>query len=265
MKYHGKSACDRRLEYCLRQIFILFIILGSYNISLAQVWQSPTPITVNLVTPTPFVNQQVIATVTPTFTATAKGPVLLEARESAGSVNVRAEPDPNGDRLGGIEFGTQYPVLRQYFAWYEFQYDLSPSGRAWVYGELVDIVGDVAEIEIIDTLDEPANSVDPNGQNTETAIAITSVPGGIETATADARVLSVPTAIQDSANQVIDLTPYPTYTYPPDIALSIPTDVARQAGRPTGNLPVGQAPPLFPILMLGGFGLVGLLVSSLRR
>jgi hypothetical protein len=234
-------------------------------VSSAQVRQSPTPIIVNLFTPTPFVNEQVVATVTPTFTPTEKGPVLLEVRESAGNVNVRSEPDPNSDRLGGIEFGTQYPALRKYYDWYEFQYDLSPTGRAWVYGELVDIIGDAVEIEVIDTLEEPTSAFNPEVQQTETALAITSIPGGIETATAQARVLSVPTGVDGGDSQAINLTPYPTFTYPPDASINMQINSEDSFDEIVDLAPVGSLPPVFPILMLGGFGLLGMLVASMRR
>jgi len=250
----------------LKLLLCFVVIIGSYGIAYSQVRQSPTPITVNLVTPTPFTNQQVVATVTPTFTPTAKGPVLLEVRESAGNVNVRAEPDPNSDRLGNIEFGTQYPVLRQYFLWYEFQYELSPSGRAWVYGELVDIIGDETEIEIIDTLVDSNTQIDTDvDQITQTAIAITSIPGALETATASARILSVPTLAQDTESQLVqDSIPLPTFTYPVDAVVSLATPNSDLVATENRTQETGGLPPLFPIIMLGGFGLIGLVISSLR-
>lgn len=248
---------------------IIFVFIFQITPTFSQVRQSPTPIIVNLITPTPFNAQQSVATVTPTFTATPKGPVLLEARESSGNVNIRAEPSPDSERLGSISFGTQYPVLRQFFSWYELQYDLSPSGRAWVYGELVDLIGDLSEIKVVDTLEiAPTQSVS-DLRATETWIAIASAPGGEQTATANARVLGVPTVIDDN-NIVIDLatTPLPTFTYPSDIIAIAPTQgnfLAEENNEQTQGTPSGQIPPLFSIVMLGGFGIIGLLINSLRR
>lgn len=246
----------------LLPVYISFPLLSSH----AQVRQSPTPIIVNLITPTPFSAQQAVATVTPTFTATPKGPVLLEARESSGSVNIRAEPDPNSERLGSIAFGTQYPVLRQYFSWYELQYELSPSGRAWVYGELVEIIGDSTEIQVVDTLEIEPTQAPEDLQATETWIAITSAPGGEQTATASARVLSVPTISDEIADtNVLEITVLPTYTYPPDTIALAPTEpglVNNEVTRNTSTIP--QTPPLLPILLLGGFGIIGLLFNSIR-
>jgi len=252
-------------------VFAIFsIFLFQVSPSFAQVRQSPTPIIVNL--PTSLNNvQQVVATVTATFTATPKGPVLLEARESSGNVNVRAEPDPDGERLGGISFGTQYPVLRQYYSWYELQYDLSPNGRAWVYGELVDIVGDVSEINVVDVLEISPTQGNSDIQSTETWVAITSAPGGEQTATASARILGAPTIVNDS-DIVIDLavTPLPTFTYPADIIALAPTQADFTIGENGNSIETSRGstdriPPLFSIMMLGGFGIIGLLVNSLRR
>lgn len=255
----------------MRTVILTIITLFTFQVipTFSQVRQSPTPIIVNLVTSTPFNVQQSVATVTPTFTATAKGPVLLEARESSGNVNIRAEPDPDSERLGGITFGTQYPVLRQYYSWYELQYELSPSGRAWVYGELVDIIGDVSEIVVVDTLEIVPTESELNLQATETWLAITSEPGGIQTATASARVLGVPTLVNDTEIEVdLAITPLPTFTYPSDVVAIAPaqgnssiTQVANQ----TQNSTPDQIPPLFSIVMLGGVGIIGLLINSLRR
>lgn len=248
---------------------IMFSFVFQITPTFAQVRQSPTPFIVNLITPTPFNIQRSVATVTSTFTATPKGPVLLEARDSSGNVNVRAEPDPDSDRLGSISFGTQYPVLRQFFSWYELQYDLSPSGRAWIYGELIDIIGDASEIEVVDTLEIAPTQNISDLRSTETWIAITSAPGGGQTATANARVLGVPTII-DGENVVIDLiaTPLPTYTYPSDIIAIVPTQSNFLAGENNGQkqkTPASRIPPLLPIVILGGFGIIGLLINSLRR
>lgn len=256
----------------LLTLIMFFVTLSiSAQDRISQVLQSPTPIPVNLVTPTPFTFQQAVATVTPTFTPTPKGPVLLEARESAGSVNVRTEPDPNAQRLGSISFGTQYPVLRQYYSWYELQYETSPSGRAWVYGELVDIVGDVSEIEIIDSLEAQATEDPSISGATQTWEAITLQPGGLQTATANARVLVVPTVVENvlEIEAVLESSPLPTFTYPADASAIIPTQViVQQSSADDNNVSldtIKQIPPILPIMLLGGFGIIGLLLNSLRR
>lgn len=257
MKYHGSY---KQLVFSIKRCSLILICLFNYNYIFAQ---TPTPIIINLITPTPISAQQAITTVTPTFTPTSKGPVLLEVKESSGSVNVRRVPDPNGERLGSIEIGTQYPVLRQYFLWYEFQYDLSPTGRAWVYGELVDIIGEQSEIVSVDTLD---NSTTDDTRITETWVAIPSVSGGIETATADARVLILPTSESSNISRIIELTPLPTYTYPSNAVDLVPktnSQIVEDSAQSSGNVEI-RTPPVFSILMLASFGILGLLINSLR-
>ena len=250
----------QRIRYWMA---LLFILSNPTMFPSSQVRQTPTPITANLLTPTPFNLQQFAPTVTATFTVTPPGPVLLEARESAGNVNVRAAPDINSERLGTIAFGTQYPVLRRYFQWYELEYDRSPNGSAWVYGELVEITGDVNQIQVIETLE--LSSASATGlEEAQAGITVETVPGAEETATANARVLNAPTAVE-AAEQINDttvVTALPTFTYPPNfLALASTPDILSNS-ETTGSTAL---PPLFPIIMLGGFGIVGLLAYSIRR
>lgn len=236
-----------------RWMALLLIVSSQAALAFAQVRQTSTPITANLFTPTPLNRQQLAPTVTTTMTPTPPGPVLLEARESAGNVNVRAAPDVNSERLGAIAFGTRYPALRQFFLWYELRYDPSPNGKAWVFGELVEISGDVSQIEVIDRWeDAPAAAIDE------------AAPGAEETTTANARVLNAPTAVEalEQVDEVIAATALPTFTYPPNFLVS----AATPAASPNSEAADGaDLPPLFPIIMLGGFGMVGLLVYSIRR
>lgn len=132
---------------------ILLSVVTIDGISAQEVVTS-TPLRAQLPTLAPPVIDQpevdVIATATRTPTVT--GPVLLQAKETAGEVNVRAEPDIEGELLGTIVTGNTYPVLGRYFRWLQFQYDGAVTGtvRAWVFDELVDIVGDETLIPNLD-------------------------------------------------------------------------------------------------------------------
>lgn len=255
----GKGAALRRV---CRWIALLFILSNPTMHIFSQVRQTPTPITVNLFTPTPSNFQQFPPTVTATFTLTPPGPAILEARESAGNVNVRAAPDINSERLGTIAFGTQYPARRRYFQWYELGYDRSPNGSAWVYSELVEIIGDVGQIQVIETLGE-LNSASAAGFE-EAQADIETAAGAEETATAGARILNAPTAVAslEQINEAAVVTALPTFTYPSNLLALASTPAALPNSETAGNV---DLPPLFPIIMLGGFGIVGLLVYSIRR
>ena len=98
----------------------------------AQTRASATPIPAILVTSTPENSQAVAPTVTPAPSQTPLPAARLQALDSAGEVNLRALPDIESERIGVISHGTLYPVLRNYYRWYELQYELSPNGRAWV-------------------------------------------------------------------------------------------------------------------------------------
>ena len=254
----SKGTALRRVRCWIALVFVLSPTMHIFS----QVRQTPTPITANLFTPTPFNLQQFAPTVTATFTLTPPGPAILEARESAGNVNVRAAPDINSERLGTIAFGTQYPALRRYFQWYELGDDRAPDGRAWVYGELIEITGDVDQIQVIETLAE-LNSASAAGFE-ETQAGIEAAAGAEETATADARILRAPTAVEarEQINEAVAVTALPTFTYPPNFLALASTPATLPNSETAGN---ADLPPLFPIIMLGGFGIVGLLVYSIRR
>ena len=234
-----------------RWMALLLIVSSQAAFIFAQVRQTSTPITAALFTPTPLNRQQFAPTVTVTMTPTPPGPVLLEARESAGNVNVRAAPDVNSERLGTIAFGTRYPALRQFFLWYELRYDPAPNGKAWVFGELVEISGDVSQIEVIDRWEDAPAAIDE-------------AAAGTEDPAANARVLNAPTAVEalEQVNETIAAPALPTFTYPPNFLASAATPAALPNSEATDS---ADPPPLFPIIMLGGFGMVGLLVYSIRR
>ena len=58
--------------------------------------------------------------------------------------------------------------------------------------------------------------------------------------------------------------PLPTFTYPPDTVAQVPTQSA-VAIRGNADVSTGSIPPLLPIILLGGMGIIGLLLNALRR
>ena len=170
----------------------------------------------------------------------------LEALASAGQVNVRALPDVDSELLGTIAQGTAYPALRQYFRWYEFSYDLSPNGRAWVYGDLVSVAGDLTRLVTVDDFAEIARGLD-----------------GAQ-AQAEERTIDLATAPAAGGQAAIALaaSPLPTYTAP--AATQAPFGWQIEAATASDE-PLGNFPPILPILAMGGAGLLGLLISLLRR
>jgi hypothetical protein len=243
---------------------------------LAQEVVTSTPVRAQLPTLAPPVIEAVV-TATPTRTPTPEGQVLLEAKPDAGEVNVRAEPDIGAEKLGTIRTGKSYQVFGRYFRWLQFQFDDAPTGtvRAWVFDELVEIIGDENAIPNL----EPG-TVPTSAATLEPAEVLTLTPGGILTATAGSRILSLPGAELSSSGvqpppasgggETAAIQALPTYTYPPDLVALVPTTqngAAEATSVPEPrpfDLPEG-VPPITPILVLGVLGLAGLALSSLRR
>lgn len=256
---------------------VVFTILCSFTMVYtvtAQELITSTPVRINIPTDAaPAIEIIVTSTVTRTPTPNA---ILLEAKESAGEVNVRAEADIESERVGTIRTGEFYPVLGRYFRWIQFQFESSPTGRGWIFDELVNIVGDTNAIP--DLSQGPLPTADPLIEAvTQTQGAITQTPGGILTLTAESRILPVPGQAENLAtgngDQSLNVEPasvLPTFTFPPDIVAVAPTAIdvtLAPATSPEANpLSVpNRLPPLVPIILLGGMGLLGLAVSALRR
>lgn len=214
------------------------------------------------------------AAATPTRTPTPEARALLEPKELA---NVRADASTEADQLGTIRAGEFFNVIGRYERWLQFEYPPSPNGRGWVYDELVTITGDAASIPAIDLNALP--TFDPAaGAATQTMSAVTQTPGGVLTATAVSRaevtapvanvggIITTQAVPGEIAREIL-----PTFTYPPGVVAMAPTqepgDDATQAADRPASAPTNGAvmPPIAPILILGGIGLLGLAISSIRR
>lgn len=227
-----------------------------------------TPAMINLSPVTQQAGEQPIVdgAATPTRTPTPEGIALLEAKEFA---NVRGEPSTESAQLGTIRVGETYNVIGRYVSWIQFEYPSSPTGRGWVYGELVNLSGNTANIPEIDPYgaDSALDSAASNA--TATQNLLTQTPGGVLTATAISRQLQSPDAA--TPTNAGPREPEPTFTYPPGMAAIAPTGSAPistdSAGEPA-VIPAsnsGGLPPIAPILILGGVGVLGLAISALRR
>lgn len=250
-------------------IAVLVICLaGQSRLAEAQAERTSTPIVARLVTPTPVGIPQVAPTVTATSTATPQGPASLQARESAGRVNVRLEPDTNSDLLGTISYGTLYPLLRRYYLWFELSYDLAPNGRAWVFGELVDVDGDLDAVPVISDFAELAIATGSSVGEASGARLGDSTSAEVSTVVSRNLVISSGAENNQRGETEYIATPLPTFTYPPDVptfsaAVREMPEMEESQDLVSGAL--SDLPPLFPIVMLAGFGIVGMLISMIRR
>lgn len=202
-------------------------------------------------------------------TATPRGIIMLEP---ISEVNVRTSPEITEDnQVGTIRAGERYMVLGRYFNWVQFQYDLAPNGRAWVYRDLIEIIGNES---VIPTLVPNASpTVDPLVAGaTQTREAILAQPGGELTVTAQSRIIQLPNgAIEsngaNSGGVLQEETPRATFTYPPGVAVGVPTLVATREVNTNTSTQDASAPvaPIIPIAALGLFGMLGISLSLLRR
>jgi hypothetical protein len=255
---------------------------------------SPTPDRVVIPTATiPPVDGATPTDVPPTFTPIAEGPPQLQARETAGSVNIRLEADPDAQIVGTIQHGDSYIVTGRYFRWLQIRFEPSPSRHGFVFEELVEIIGD--ETRIPDLTQDPQPASDAGGEPpavdaTAEWQEIQQTPGIEMTLTADARILELPvlpgtgdndnlpqpeSAVDGAANPQQGSVPgvLPTFTYPPNLVAQAPTSeflegeitATPDAGNAL-NISVGDGvAPIVPIAALAGLGMLGLLIAGLRR
>ncbi|MCU0496947.1 MAG: SH3 domain-containing protein [Anaerolineae bacterium] len=256
-------------RWLLLLVLIFALSVGEFRVKAQEdlpttpIAQENTPIQVQIntatFTPTPTVGLQ------PTNTPEIRANAQLQARAEAGDVNIRDQPDIEvGAIIGTIRAGTQYIVTGRYFRWFQIQYEDAPGGVAWVFEELVEVTGDLILIPDLSQL--PQATLAPlDVEGTETAQILLQTPGAILTLTADTRELVGPVAVGDGTaiDPALPRTAMPTFTYPPGIALLI---------TPTGTLEeqtivdlTSAPPPITPILVLGGLGVLGLLIGALRR
>jgi hypothetical protein len=267
----------KQLTKLLPWIVILIVLATTAKAEeTQQINVSATPASITLPSPLPFTTQeQILATAT--YTPSPPGSALLEAITEA---NVRAEPDPESERLGTIRSGEVYNVIGRYYRWFQFQYNQSPSGTGWVFDELVNIAGD--ESRIVDLSENALPTADNTAlAATSTMEAITLTPGGILTATAASSVVQLPIQPGNELEGLSGSQPngtiqiLPTFTYPPEVAVVPPENAYSSAvvlnATPT-LIPNSIAfsisegvPPLVPILILGGVGLLGLFITSYKR
>lgn len=264
----------------LAAIFLLHSRVGAEPAE--QTVPTATPVQASLPTPLPLVPANVpgATNVPVTRTPTPESAASLEAITEA---NVRSQPDPESDRLGTIRAGDSYTVIGRYYRWYQFQYNQSPSGTGWVFDELVKITGNVDRIPDL-SLGTPTPDVNALQANS-TLVVLTQTPGGVLTATAGVGALPLPvessgsntSTTNNSSPNILAIgsqTPLPTYTVPPNLGAISPPPAA--SGTPVNNATAStiqtsdfvvpsRIPPILPILILGGAGILGLIVSSLRK
>jgi uncharacterized protein YraI len=221
----------------------------------AQVAPSPTPIGGQIALPTPTATIPGGATATPSRTP-SPSPVLAEA---IGEANLRSGPGLDFDIVGVLVAGNPVPVIGRSvrFPWYVVEWEEGPGGQAWVFEQLVTIIGDITTVPIVE---EPAApTIDPSLAAIQaTATIVLQTPGAAETATAEA--LRLPTGVYTptpggpagAPGSLPTFTPPPPYVQP---TLLPAVDASEQRG----------LPPAVLVISLAGLGFMSLVLAALRR
>lgn len=174
------------------------------------------------------VNQQPTVSIA-TVTGTPSGPTIRVNTDEV-QVNVRTGPGTNYVKIGVIVSGQIIPALGKSSGglWIYINYPGVPGGVAWVYSPLVTIITG-GELSIIEPPPTPTPLVTPT----------------IDPTLASQFVLESPA------------TRLPTYT--PPAPLTLPTMTSNDTVGGGGVFPMGLA-----ILLLGVFGIMGILISVVR-
>jgi hypothetical protein len=222
-------------------------------------------------TPTVSSNQVVLPTATPTIiggpTATpSRTPTLVPVlAEAIGEANLRSGPGLDFDIIGMLTNGNPVPIVGRSlrFPWYAVEWADGPNGQAWVFDQLVIVIGDITTVPIVGEPELP--TIDPTQAVIQmTATVLLQTPGAAETATATA--FFAPTGVFTQTPGAAALPPgvLPTFTPPGDGASGGPIiDVPSETESTNGRGP--RVSPAVIILSLGGMGLLTLLVGLLRR
>ena len=245
-----------------KQGFVLLsaVFLCMAAMSAAAQEATPTPLQIQLTTDTPMPagGQEESGVATATWTPTDVGPVILQALDIA---NVRILPDTTETQVGVIRAGEFYPITGRYFDWLQLQFDASPNGFGWVYSELVDVVGDSASIPEVD----PYNTGGDTGTGADATTGGDPLEGGVVTTATAQTDLSI---LPDNVTTATPAPALPTFTYPPGVIRPQATDPANAASQTNvvqSASSTSDVPPIMPIVIIGGIGLLGLALTSIRR
>ncbi len=226
----------------------------------------PTPLPINIPTRTATPAPQITATPsrTPLPGGNVAGEGRVEAKDKTTGANIRSSPSTDAEKLGTIFPGQFYAIIGRSSQWLKIQFDKAPSGVAWVYEGVVNITGiSPSAIPTIDPSGVPTANLGTSAAK-QTAAHLTQTPGAPGTATAlQGSATGIFTRV---ANNLSGGTPgaaqievRPTFTFPPPM---VEATLPGRAASPTSQ---GGVPPVVPIMVLAGVGVLGLLISALRR
>jgi hypothetical protein len=231
----------------------LVLTLFSLHAPLAMAQGGPTSVPALVPSFTPTI--LIVPTPTPSRTPVENiSTIRVEAKERA---NVRTAPDLEAQVITQIFPGQTYPVLGRRAKWFQIRFERALTGLAWVYEDVVNVVGgDAALIPEIGVDEVPTANLETAAAQL-TAEYLTATPGAPASATA-ARASATGVSMAAAPATLAPGEAGPTFTYPPPfVEATLPTRISAVSG--------GGLPPIAPIAGLFSLGLLGLLVAALRR
>jgi len=165
----------------------------------------------------------------PTVTSSPRGAyvVVNAATADADSINVRAGPSPLTEKVGVLLVGQEANAVGRYGDWIQIEYPGVPGGKAWVFGNLVTLLG--GDVPIVEP---PATSTPQTTKTIDPTLAAQFI------------ITAQPSRL-------------PTFTEP--APLSIPTFAPETGATAPGNVPMG-----FVIIGLGALGIFLGLISLIQ-
>jgi len=229
---------------------------SSLSVAAAQV-AAPTATASILQLPTATSTQIGGPTATPSRTPTIT-PVTAQAIGTP--TNLRAGPGLNFDIVGVLNAGDTVPIVGRsvQFPWFVVAWTEGPNGQAWVFDQLVQVLGDITTVPIVDAPAVPTTDPTQDAIN-GTATAVLQAPGGPETATAQAFFLPTGVYTVPPGGGLPVGGSLPTFTAPPPLdQVDEMPDSPAQAAR-------GGPTPAVIIIALGAMGLLMVGLGLLRR
>ena len=234
------------------------LLMAGLSQVLAQ-GDQPTPLPISIPTLTPSSTPRTVIK-PPTSTPTADVGWVVEARTQEGGANVRQSPSTDALIYKKVFPGQFFAVISRSDKWIQIQFPESDTGYAWVFEDVVKITGPRNPALIPTSKADALNTINPTVAGmTITAQYLTQTPGAPESATALQASATGVFGPSDSSPTAASGVILPTFTDPPPLVeATLPVRTAAVANQ-TGM------PPIVPIIGLLVIGLVGLLISGLRR
>lgn len=140
----------------------------------------------------------------PAEVAAAQSPPDGPYIETEGITNVRSGPDTDFETVGRLEAGETAAVIGRTEAadWWLVEFTPAPDGQGWVSGEVVEFVGEVADVPVVE-----AETVAPEPEATVDSEVEAESEEAVDTASTEEPAVEEPTATATPAEPAVIIIP----------------------------------------------------------